>query len=728
MAKRNEKLITRSIQISELTFSFKSVSIAYAEIERTLWQAYDDVRSYMHRKEKLSKISELGSIVALVKMNLINQSEVLNKKYNISAPTQFYENINYYEQEKNNEIVNVINEVQHIYDVANYEARKRNTGKWVGGGFGITGAIKGKIEADIMNSVSSAIDNIGNPMTFSKARREKERLVDKLINNILEDAKKLIKSSMELYNGCVDSVYPDTEIEPDKNKEQQILKQLEESNSDVAHLLIELIKNNPYEVNNYVVVYKKIIEIENCDEYEQDILNLIEMASWFNLDIKKWLKDETKQRIENLKITEEDLNQSFILIKIVADKEKEQKDLLHSLKYQCQHFLGNTDRSVKEIKEACKVIKKFDSENPEIKLIEYYQFTMKLNIRDAEFAIERGNEEADDLVKKVYAQKEIAQDSNYERLQKIEETFIRDKEKKILESLKVEDSDSVLEVYRRLLQLKEDYDYSADISKLEVSVNIFLSEIAKKIEGKQQLVVLEYYINKVEKHTAIRIESKKEIFRDAYQSACIVLGKQYATLEEAEIERKKVVGNQRYESEEEANKERERVQKEKEIENEEMRIVHNMESNNIDVLEILKEIRRRGFKSKAIKEKEQDYEQILIRQLNSYEGISGEIITYRAIILICGIIAAIVFVLGIIPFIHAGIKGKILLFVIFAIPAGNVMERGDDLKKLLDNKERKEEIESILKERVNEVKKCPYCGEISESGGSYCKRCGQKIR
>ena len=55
MAKRNEKLITRSIQISELTFSFKSVSIAYAEIERTLWQAYDDVRSYMHRKEKLSK-------------------------------------------------------------------------------------------------------------------------------------------------------------------------------------------------------------------------------------------------------------------------------------------------------------------------------------------------------------------------------------------------------------------------------------------------------------------------------------------------------------------------------------------------------------------------------------------------------------------------------------------------------------------------------------------------
>ena len=191
---KNKNIMEKSITISDEIISFKSVSIAYAEVDRWYMEAINSARKYRIRTG-----SEIPSLLTVVERNLSDQRGKINEKYGISTPVEIYHNLKYYEKVKNDEILEAEEEDRHIIELANSEAKKRSGSKWYGGGIGITGAIKGKIEADILNGIDSVIKDIGNPMSFEKANRERVKVAKNLIKSILDDAEKIAKREAELY-------------------------------------------------------------------------------------------------------------------------------------------------------------------------------------------------------------------------------------------------------------------------------------------------------------------------------------------------------------------------------------------------------------------------------------------------------------------------------------------------------------------------------------------------
>lgn len=134
------------------------------------------------------------------------------------------------------------------------------TSQWVGGGFGLSGAIKGKVTADILNAGSSVANSVGN-----LARKAIQAGIDRSNVNKL---KKEIKNSSELKNAVF------TEIKQyfidwtktlsaiflkDGKKfekvEAQMLDMLDDS-SDLTYLdAFEVLAKNPYNILAYSTIY-----------------------------------------------------------------------------------------------------------------------------------------------------------------------------------------------------------------------------------------------------------------------------------------------------------------------------------------------------------------------------------------------------------------------------------------------------------------------------------------
>lgn len=690
---KNKNIMEKSITISDEIISFKSVSIAYAEVDRWYMEAINSARKYRIRTG-----SEIPSLLTVVERNLSDQRGKINEKYGISTPVEIYHNLKYYEKVKNDEILEAEEEDRHIIELANSEAKKRSGSKWYGGGIGITGAIKGKIEADILNGIDSVIKDIGNPMSFEKANRERVKVAKNLIKSILDDAEKIAKREAELYKKSICEKYSETEIIPDKNKEERFIKQIEESENDIKKIAIELLRNNPYELNNYLIVYEKVIETENIENFKQDVINLIELGLWFNLDIKGLLKEGMNERVKSMEITEKRLEQFYSVGILVFNEKKEIDSFWSSIRNRCSKIINKQYTLAKDIRQASSEMNKFDVKHPEVKLIEKYQTFLEFDIKDAEKAIRYEREDVEKVVQIAYAQIEIARKDNYDRVKKLEETFILKEERKILNGLDVSNFKSVIKMEKSLEEFKEAYNLPID-DVLQQRVNSYLLTRSKAIQDKEQLYALENYIKEIEKNTSVKIVEKQKIFQDAYQAACLVMGKRYATLEEAELERKTVVEGRRYETEEKANEERNRIEQEKLKEEAELRVIRNLEKNGAGALVILKEIRKRGFSSKGIKEKERNYEQELINRVKQSEAISEEIRKKSLIFAGCVLASAIVCIVGFYPFISAGIIGKIIIFIIFGIPCGNAMQEHEEISELMKKNEDVEEIKDFLERK-----------------------------
>jgi hypothetical protein len=87
-------------------------------------------------------------------------------------------------------------------------SKKARSGYWVGGGFGIKGAIKGKIKADILNAGGAALNSAGNAVRtaiqagrdYSKEESLKNELMQswQFIHAIMVGLKQFLKSLVEL--------------------------------------------------------------------------------------------------------------------------------------------------------------------------------------------------------------------------------------------------------------------------------------------------------------------------------------------------------------------------------------------------------------------------------------------------------------------------------------------------------------------------------------------------
>jgi len=159
-----------------------------------------------------------------------------------------------------------------------------------------------------------------------------------------------------------------------------------------------------------------------------------------------------------------------------------------------------------------------------------------------------------------------------------------------------------------------------------------------------------------------------------------VLGTLYETLEEAEAEREKVVGDKKFNSKEEADKERERLRIEKEIEEQEMNIIWNWEAQKFSPIDILANLLSGRFTSKRAQNKIREYNNKVFNIYSSLKSknVSLELAKLRTKQGVCMLGGIIAILIGIGPFFALGWIGKIIIFCIVAFPWGLMMQARED--------------------------------------------------
>lgn len=184
-------------------------------------------------------------------------------------------------------------------EIQDREIRKNSRRQWVGGGFGVGGAIKGAATAGVFNGISgighSTLNIIGNTVTRSKVRGELNRLINKIeyYEGISEVLCLTIKEFENIY---VDIILKETEIEIEQYFEQDMLEQNGMLDSlkyitndrEIKDILIKCIQIYPYNHE----IYKFAV-----DKYGDADCAIEKISDFFNVSIRYYKEEIVRKNV-----------------------------------------------------------------------------------------------------------------------------------------------------------------------------------------------------------------------------------------------------------------------------------------------------------------------------------------------------------------------------------------------------------------------------------------------
>ena len=176
------------------------------------------------------------------------------------------------------------------------ELNKSMRGKWVGGGFGLKGAVKGAVTSSALNAgtglIYSAFNGISNMLAKSSATSKKKEAFGEFI---IETGKYIQGLIEEVVAFCIDYIDSNYELESSLYNVTLTLNsesykdQFKNANFNVS-TLIHILKSDPYEIKNYEILIPLILK-ENAAESKTDMKSLITIAKWFGFDEEKLKSD-----------------------------------------------------------------------------------------------------------------------------------------------------------------------------------------------------------------------------------------------------------------------------------------------------------------------------------------------------------------------------------------------------------------------------------------------------
>lgn len=197
------------------------------------------------------------------------------------------------------ELVGAIFEIKNIQDEMRdlREERKLYRKQWVGGGFGIKGAVKGAVEAGILNAATdmgiSAINAVGNFRTSMKISHNMNQILDGGREAMQQS---IIKGIAIIYHACLEvkgvgQFYTEAMI----TENELVLKQCEDDRSEsAAEYLFNNIRNNPYNKEQYKIIIKRYGDSEGTLE---------SIGKACGIDIKKIKEDILSSECDKIKIS-----------------------------------------------------------------------------------------------------------------------------------------------------------------------------------------------------------------------------------------------------------------------------------------------------------------------------------------------------------------------------------------------------------------------------------------
>jgi len=185
-------------------------------------------------------------------------------------------------------------------------ARKQGRGRWVGGGFGFSGAIKGAAKAGMLNAGSGlmhgTVNMMGNMITSAGSAMKKAALfADSSIRPSLEDA--VYKDCYNMIQTFVDALQKhgkDIQMiqEADIRKAEYLFKQLrlDSPKNNALDTMIEILALNPYNLEYFVYMLKRF------DDENNELENMADNFG-FLMQIQKYKKDLVRDYYKQLPTT-----------------------------------------------------------------------------------------------------------------------------------------------------------------------------------------------------------------------------------------------------------------------------------------------------------------------------------------------------------------------------------------------------------------------------------------
>lgn len=197
-------------------------------------------------------------------------------------------------EEKNNEI-----QYRNI--------RKESRGKWQGGGFGVTGALKGAATAGVFNGITGAghtvVNVLGNASTRSQTRKKLRDLVNnksycsELATDLQMQIKQLKKVYIHILNKEIGEHIKEYSSK-DMLEHARVCGNMESVLDDTEKkcLILKLIKLYPYDIMQYKYAIEKF-----GDAYGE----IEAISTFFNLEVKDYKINLLNKELKDVDYTDE---------------------------------------------------------------------------------------------------------------------------------------------------------------------------------------------------------------------------------------------------------------------------------------------------------------------------------------------------------------------------------------------------------------------------------------
>ena len=387
------------------------------------------------------------------------------------------------------------------YEKQYRELRKQSRGKWVGGGFGLGGAIGGAAQAGLLNAGSgllhSTVNIFGDIHSDNKAKSKIIEIVKQIRGDIVANFKDVVDGTELDILGVIKEKHPEAFWVKDENEAQKALaKYLEGTNEEKKNLGWELLKTCPENVKVYLQIFE-----DNPDRQCKE--ELIEIAELFDIEaeVKKEIDKRLKDSIAVLDISTDEKNIALLYQYIVARYKEEAKGR--------RKFVVEVSEQCLKVKrdDYCKIVTyivNFDRKQYEGKLVPELQNMMSRNIEEIQNIISE-NENMKDFgakIDKLY--QEIAAHTELEGeircYHKIIDIYIQSEVRKASIILSVDDLKNADEIKETIIEVQKKYYIVPDKQALaDILQNRFENELqatrdTEKLKAlKEKLIELEKY-------------------------------------------------------------------------------------------------------------------------------------------------------------------------------------------------------------------------------------------
>lgn len=582
------------------------------------------------------------------------------------------------------------------------ENRKEHRNRFVGGGFGLSGTIKGVVATGAMNVATGAahsmINAVGNAVTDGIANRERKDLMGSLdyiqatmYSSVRNNIKSLFKDIQKESNNLL----PELDYFEETLLRKEMLNIDESIKDDFAR---KILIRAPYSPSTYLLVMKLY-----GDELEKEELQ--QFANEFHIDIDVDCLQYLEKKIQTTDFSETDAVGLSEILKILF------KDTSESAPYELLLYVNVVNGIISRIEDEellmdfCENVRKFDAAIPECGLLErYYNEALLPIIAQTQEMLD--NEED---IKNVKFSLEFLRIIEMHMLPKITETveklwnvYAKKYVRKNISINKITEIEYLKKAQEEIRQLDVQFKTTgAEFEFFEIISGMLLEEV--NVRATDGVLELQEYVEILAKQLRYDFSEVKTCLRDKIKKLDVesrtVCGILYESKEDADKERLKVVDGVKYDTLEMAEIKRGQFIEEKQKEKAELDYISMVETKYVSVAKKMNELYKREYVSEAAKLKISQHE---ANAREKYEELSamrlrGRIVGERIKGIVWLTFAVIACVVGVKLWRIVPVIGKVIIVCVSLYMFGVMFEHMEAANDFKENLQLLVELERILK-------------------------------